>query len=450
MLKTIKNSYFVTQYRELFFGKDEKSHGRRCMLSFNVLSSIIANISTGAFYSAFLLLYGINLTNIGIIIMIPYVTAPFSLLSPIILSHFKKRRFLLAGARFLYYFLSIIGLTVIPSVVSGATARIICFAVILFIANSVNNIFFPGYTVWHWNFLPEKVRAAYFSQNAFITSLVGNTLVLLLSVAADAVSGSQYESAIIIAVRFLAFVFAILECIVLMLPEEYEYKTSHRTKLSDVFKIPVKNKLFLGCVLLYLGYTLYFQLSNSVLNAFLLSEVGVSYTMIYGMNAVYTLFFIFFSKFWQRQIMQKGWISVFSFTTLLYGFTYLLFMFIMPQNQIVLYPLSRILQHAIGVGLNVTAANIYMMHLPDKDRESYIAFYQLTNNFTLFIAMFIGTGAVAVIGDEWFNVLGLNFHAVSVLALLQAIICFIVFFAGKRFAVTEKRLLANAESKNPE
>ena len=441
MFSALKHSYFAEQYRELFFQKTEEHKGRRCMITYSALAAIITNISTGAFYSAFLLMYGINLTNIGIIIMIPYITAPFSMLSPIILSKFKKRKFILAIGRFLYYLLQIIGITVIPTVISDSGTRIIAFAVTLFIANCINNIFFPGYTIWHWNFLPEKVRAGYFSQNAFITSLISNTLVLIFSIAADAVSGSEYEKTIIIGVRILAFIFAIIECIVLTLPKEYEYKTTHRPKLSDTFKIPVKNKLFLGCVLLYLGYALYFNLSNSVINAFLLSEVGVSYTMIYGLNAVYTLFFIFFSKFWQKKILKHGWITVFTYTTLMYGFTYILHMFIMPENHLIIYPVTRIIQHAIGVGLNVTAANIYMMHLPDKDRETYIAFYQLANNFTLFIAMFIGTGAVALIGDKWFNLFGLPFHAVSVLLALQGVICFIVFFAGKKFSITEKQLI---------
>ena len=158
----------IDQYRELFFDKNPEAHGRLCMVTSGIVTNISGNLAGGAFYSAFLLEYGINLTNIGIIIFIPYIASLFTLLSPMVLSKFKRRRWILFATRVLSNILSIVGVTVLPLVVHGETAKVVCFALISFLASVIGSLFTPGYSVWHFNFLPDKVRSGYFTQSQFL------------------------------------------------------------------------------------------------------------------------------------------------------------------------------------------------------------------------------------------------------------------------------------------
>ncbi|MGN1451116.1 MAG: MFS transporter [Eubacteriales bacterium] len=432
------------QYRELFFDRDERSRGRLCMLASTIVNSIAANLSGGAFYSAFLLEYGINLTNIGIITFIPYIASLFTILSPSVLSRFKKRRFVLFFSRLAYYAISIMGVTVMPMIVSGQTAKIVWFAVLMFVANVINFLFSPGYSVWHWNFLPDRVRAGFFTQSQFLTSLVVNTLVVGVSFAADALSGTEHEMTIIIALRVAAFVFAVADCVVLALPKEYAYPmNSVRTKVSDVIRAPMGNKMFLGAIGLYCGYAMFTNLSGSVINAFLLSEVNVTYSMIYGVNALYTIFFIFFSGFWQKQIRLKGWIPSFSMSILMLSATYFLYMFITADNSIWLFWVVRLIQHFIGVGLNVTASNLHLMYMPEKDRDNFVSFYQLAANFANFVAMMLGTALVAVMEGSALRVFGLSFSSVQLLLGLQGVGFVVISFLGRKFHRAELKLGGN-------
>ncbi len=435
-LKSVK-----LQYRELFFDRDERSRGRLCMLTSAIVNSIAVNLSGGAFYSAFLLEYGINLTNIGIITFIPYIASLFTILSPSVLSKFKKRRFVLFFSRLAYYAISIMGVTVMPMIVSGQTAKIVCFAILMFVANVINFLFSPGYSVWHWNFLPDRVRAGFFTQSQFLTSLVVNTLVVGVSFAADALSGTEHEMTIIIALRVVAFIFAVADCVVLALPKEYAYTMNGvRTKVIDVIRAPMGNKMFLGAIGLYCGYAMFTNLSGSVINAFLLSEVNVTYSMIYGVNALYTIFFIFFSAFWQKQIRIKGWIPSFSMSILMLSATYFLYMFITADNSIWLFWVVRLIQHFIGVGLNVTASNLHLMYMPEKDRDNFVSFYQLAANFANFVAMMLGTAFVAVMEGSALRVFGMSFNSVQLLLGLQGVGFIVVAFLGGRFHRAELKL----------
>ena len=429
------------QYRELFFDKNPEARGRLCMVTSGIVTSISGNLAGGAFYSAFLLEYGINLTNIGIIIFIPYIASLFTLLSPMVLSKFKRRRWILFATRIISNILSIIGVTVLPLVVHGETAKVVCFALISFLASVIGSLFTPGYSVWHFNFLPDKVRSGYFTQSQFLSALVSGVMVVLVSIGADFFSGTENERAVIIAVRLIAFAFALIDCIVLALPKEYPYPQSeNKLRISDVIRQPLKNKMFLGAIGLYCGYCVYMNLSASVQNAYILSDTQVSYTMIYGINALYAVFFVAFSGFWQKMIRKKGWVPVFSIASLMLTVTYVMFMFINYENSIWLFPTLRILQHFIGVGQNVTAANLHLLYMPVEDRDNFVSFYQISANLANFVAMMLGTGFVALMGDSVITFLGHDFTSVPLLMGGHAIACVAVALLARRFHKAELRL----------
>ena len=431
----------VDQYRELFFDGSPEARGRLCMVISGIVTNISGNLAGGAFYSAFLLEYGINLTNIGIIIFIPYIAGLFTLLSPMVLAKFRRRRWVLLATRVIYYTLSIAGVTVLPMVVRGESAKVACFALIMFLANVISSLFAPGYSVWHFNFLPERVRSGYFTQSQFLSALVGGIMIVLVSIGADYFVGKPQEHTVLILVRVIAFVFALIDCLALALPKEYPYPRSEKKqRLADVIKKPLKNKMFLGAIGLYCGYCVYMNLSSSVQNAYILSDTQVTYTMIYGINALYAVFFIAFSGFWQKLIRRKGWVPVFSMSSLMLTVTYIMFLFINYKNSIWLFPALRILQHFIGVGQNVTAANLHLLYMPREDRDNFVSFYQMAANLANFVAMMLGTGFVGRMGESSLVVLGHEFTSVPLLMAGHAIACVVVALLARRFHKAELKL----------
>ena len=103
-----------SQFFAVFNRGDELAKGRLLLLFYSISANIAAVLFGGTFYSGFLLANGINLVQIGIISFIPNLCVLFSLLSPPFLEKLAKRKVFLLSLRFVYYFLLIVAITVLP------------------------------------------------------------------------------------------------------------------------------------------------------------------------------------------------------------------------------------------------------------------------------------------------------------------------------------------------
>ena len=428
-------SGFGTEMNYLFFEKgNEEAKGRRCMMLQSIMCNISAWITGGTFYTGFLLGNDIEMTDIGIITALPYLASLLTLFTPAILGRFKKRRVILAVTRILYFFVNIIGLTVMPMLVHDKSAKLIWFGIIVFVGNAINFLFVSGYTDWHLNFLTDNVRAAFFSVQQFTNNLMGCGVAVLAGIAADALAGTPHQMTIIIWLRYIGFIFALLDVFFLCLPKEYPYPTTQKVKLTNVVTLPLKNKKFTATVLIYCLYVITANLPSGVLSAYLLSTVGATYLQINLINVCYAVIVLLLSGFWQKLIRRVGWLNVFSFTCLLMTPTYIMYMFLNPGNVLWLYTLLRILQHFIGVGQNVTAANLNYLNMPVEDRSNFTAFSSLIANLSVWISITIGTWFVDMV-DDFKLVLGaFSFDSVQLLLGVVTICSFLTFIIAKAAA----------------
>jgi len=413
---------FTRNPNALFTLKDEFGRGRCVMLSSAVLMAINAWLTTDVFYTSFLMIYGIDLVNIGIITFIPYIACCFSIFSPSILERFPKRRWLLIGGRFLYHTFNILGITLVPVLVQDAGMRIVAFVVVIFLANLVNALFSSGYSIWHLNFIPERIRADYFLKQSTVSNFIGIGISLLSAVVADALSASPYADTIIIAFRYIAYGLAIIELVILALPKEYPYpQTSSRPRLRDIVVMPLSSKPFMMTIAVIVLHTFFTYIPTSFVNYYLLNDVGIQYTFIYGINMIYPFMLIVFQPLVKRLINRYGWFKVLAVSLLIHAPSWVAYACVDASNYLWLYAAMRIYQHIAGVGVNTAYANISFVNLPPKDQTNYFSFYLLTANLTTFAGMMVGTALVAWIGDWTLALFGMRFTSVQILLLIQAL-----------------------------
>ncbi len=420
------------EMNHLFFEKgNPEAKGRRCMMLESIMANISAWITGGTFYTGFLLGNGIEMTDIGIITALPYLASLLTLFTPAILGRFKKRRWILAATRVLYFFVNIIGLTVMPMFVHDKAAKLIWFGIIVFVGNAINFLFVSGYTDWHLNFLTDNVRAAFFSVQQFTNNLMGCGVAVLAGLAADALAGTPHQMTIIIVLRYIGFIFALLDVFFLCLPKEYPYPTTQKVKLTNVVTLPLKNKKFIGTQLFYCLHTIIGNLPAGVLTAYLLTTVGTTYFQINFINVLYAVIVLIFSSFWQKKIRLWGWMNVYSLTCLLMAPTYMLYMFLNPTNVLWLYTLLRLLQHVIGVGQNVAASNLPYLNMPTEDRSNFTAFSSLTANLCVWLSITLGTWFVDLVGDFTLAIGAFTFDSVQLLLGVVTILSFVTFLLAR-------------------
>ena len=81
---------WLTSLSDIFSLRPDKSKDRLIALSSSLLTSFYYVFITGIFYTGFLSMYGISISDLGILTFIPYIANLFSVFSPKLLSRFQK------------------------------------------------------------------------------------------------------------------------------------------------------------------------------------------------------------------------------------------------------------------------------------------------------------------------------------------------------------------------
>ncbi len=416
----MKLSHLFDSLKYVYNIKDDGGKGRTCMLLSGMLAGIVGQLSGGLFYTSFLLQYGLDKSRIGILTFVPYLTCLLNLFSPWLLEHFKKRKLILATGKLLYYSVNIIGITLLPTFVKDETALLIWFVILTMLASGINQLFASGYSAWNANFLPDHVRVDYFNTSSCINSAITFAITLIVSFAGDKLTGTEHEFLMLTVIRYIAFGLAILDCLIWLVPREYPYAQTVKTKLSNIFTLPLRNKRFLGTILIVALYNFVKNLPNATLNAYILEDVGISYTLCNGINATYFIFFIFFSAMWKRFISKLYWFRAFGLVLLMQSITYFAHAFVTSET-VWLYVVIRFAQHICGVMLDTAVAALPYVNLPDEDRTCYLSFHAILANLFVFLSMALGTGFTELMGEKTLDVLGMDFSSTQILLFICAI-----------------------------
>lgn len=380
----------------LFDPREDMGRGRLCVVTSNVLNSVITSVGDGVFYTAFLLMSGITLTNIGIVSLVPYMAACLGVFAPVILERLPRRRWILAAGTLIYQGLNLIGITLLPALVGGTPLLIPLFVALLLLSNTVKVFVTNGYTAWHLNFLPDGIRTRYFSFNFLLTQTFALSLSLVLSLVADKYSGAEFFPTLIRVFRYALFALAIADAAIKSIPREYSYPVRAKAlSIKELFTVPFANKNFMKTTLIYVGLTVTTLFYSSYLNVLYLDELGVSYTVIGIINALYPVFIFAVAPLVRHTIGKVGWMRAFLIAYLIHGVTNLFNLALVPDN-LTIFIAVRLSEHISGVFISITATNIPFLMLPDENRVTYLSFQQLMVNAFSFIAVMLGTAAVTL------------------------------------------------------
>lgn len=402
---------------QIFNFKTPESRGRIVMLTSAVMDSVINYLTAGIFYTGFLIGNDIDIVDMGIITFIPYIASLFSLVTPMILEKMKRRKWYLCIMRTLYFTVNILGTTLLPVFVHDKDMKILGFGIIVFVAGVLNSLMASGFPVWHLNFIPDDVRARYFSMQQIITMIISAVTLLTSSSIADALNDTPYELEIITAFRYIAYALAIIEMIIMILPKEYPYPQTEKVSFKNVLVLPLKNKPFMFTMSIIAMW----QFSSSLTSLFsyyLLNDCNVPYIFINSLDAAYAVFLIVCSPIWVKLLKKWSWLRTFAISAILHLPTNIMYGFATEDNYFWLVMTVRLVQHVLGVGMNLAYANIQYIALPEAERSNYIAFYNVMYNVMALIGSSAATGFVALTKNMTFNIFGIEVVGVQLLMMI--------------------------------
>lgn len=294
-------------------------------------------------------------------------------------------------------------------------------ALFLLIAHGCNAFGNAGWFVWHKKLLPEQVRTSYFSFSLAITGALNSVIQILAALLADALKASGNELKGMIIVRLSALIFATVDMICLARIKEYPYEavTSH-TRPLDVFILPFQHKRYLKTVVLKMSYNLIAGLTSSFTSVFLLQSVGISYTYIYIIGALYGVFLILCTPIWKKILLHTNMFTTLAISIFCYAPPHFLYALLTPNNYIWLYPALMCLMHWGAVGINLAIAEMPYVNMPSDHEECYASFHVVGTNFMALLGLMLGTLFVSWIGDSTLTIGSMTFTAVPMLLFISS------------------------------
>lgn len=412
--------YRKTGWHTVFSFDDEATSARTYLLAATGLQSVVSGLTTGVFYTGFLLGFGINIVNLSILTVIPYITSLFSLLTPYILDRFPKRRMVLSVARMVYYTINILGITLLPRLVVVQSIRIVGLIIIVFVANSINFLF-SGYSPWHMPYITPEIRTGYFSATAMASNLIGTGVALLTSLMTESMTPVQ-QLRVFSILRIVAFGIAALDVYFLQKPKEPVYiLSSNRPSLVNIIKLPLANKKFALTMLVYFLYTVGVNLAASVITTWQLQTVKTGYVYPSVINVAYPLFVITTSSLWGRVMRKLGNFKALSVTCFILSATYFAYAFVNHDNFLWLMTVVRLVQHGIGMLQHYSVNNLIYLNLPKEDQTCYTSFYTIIANLGAFLSMSLGTWVVARMDQLTVRVFTVRLGSVPLMLLAQGV-----------------------------
>jgi len=412
-------------FGDIFGFHDEDAKGRTVYLGCVILNAFYNVFITGVFYTGFLSMNGMSITDAGVVTFIPYLGNLFSVFSSKILRHFKRRKPIMIAAKIYFYVMYILAATIMPQFVADPQQRLYWFAGIVFLAYAVYAPFDPGFVIWFYRFFPQDDarRSRYLLYQQIAASVIASVILIFSGAITDALAGSPHQRALIDGLRYFAFVLVLLEIAIQVQAKEYPVPPEEPLRLAQVFTLPLRYGKFMYCTLVMFAWNYMLNLNNGLWNYHLLNHMHFSYTLINAMAVLGTVILLALSGLWQRVLARYSWIKTFGLALLMWVPTEFLFFMMSPETAWLYVPLC-VVQHVLTVGINLSYANILYMNLPRDNETALIAFNTLGRNFLAFLGLLTGTYVSSITGDAAAPFMGMQVYSVQFTCLLRAVSLF--------------------------
>lgn len=420
ILESMLHRYRNTQFYEVFNWQDELASGRCYVLLASLLSTVITNLVSGVFFTGFLLAAGMDVVEIGSLGCIPFVTAFLNLLTPFALGKYEKRRKVLCVSRLIYYFISVFFMTFVPWIFREPKVVLIMVTICMVVANGVNALYLPGFSAWHVRFLPENVRASFFTYQQVLSGILSAVALIGSGWLSDKVQQMGNTMTFFVGLRMIAFMICIAEVYFYSRPKEYTYEEKDgKEALLAIANVIKTQREYTAVMVVVFLWNITATLTATALDVHVLQVVKIPYTMVTALNASLAVFLLLFAPWWERSIRKCGWLKTLSLATLLHAPFSASIGFITVENFRWLYTISRCAQLICYVGIVIPYSNMPYLALREKDRTACLALFSLVSNFGALSGQMLGTLLMSSMSQFHFTLLGRQFGAISVLMCMQ-------------------------------
>ncbi len=373
---------------------DKNSRSRRQILVQYITYSITNTLTTGIFLTG-LILYilkgepeSVQNEYIGLITTFHLFAGFFQIITPFMTAKMKSYKVMMVIARVIYFGLSTVGIAIVPMLPIAATSQANLFVGMTFAIQLSISLMNPAIVAWHISNIPDDKRADWYSIQQMILPIINTLSSLAAGFLIDQFElKGKYMSAVLI-IRGLLLICAFFEIRTHFIVKEPIYN-KQQLSIKQIVTEPIKCKPFLLMVMLVCIWNIGGNFVGQYFNAYLLTNVKVSYTFINLCTATNIPIMLITMPIWNRIVHKKGWLWTLSLATSLYCVPFILYQFIFQETSI-LYLISTVYTNMIAPGINLCVANLVHIKCPADNKTSFIAFYSAIGGLASTISSYIG------------------------------------------------------------
>jgi len=258
----------------------------------------------------------------------------------------------------------------------------------------------PGMTAWHIQFLPNRVRAKYFSLLQMTNGIVVAVFNLVGGFVVDKFESVGLEIWGITVLRIFAALLLVYDLFLLSRMKESDYEQGQKIDLKGLFIRPFKETLYLKTVAIACTWALIANMPGSYYSVYLLQDLDISYSFINIVSMLNVPVLVLLIPVWSKFLRKYSWLKTCNLSVLLYALHYLLLALINANNYVWLYPLTLIYAYVLAAGINLSFSNIPYINIPKDNQTQFIGFYSTMTNLSALLGVTIGRKLVTMTADS--------------------------------------------------
>ena len=420
-MKLLENFYNVYFNNKILHIKDyEKS--RKLFIYEGCAAMGILSITSGAFLAGLAQHLGASDELNGIIGAIPFLVAVFQIYASLVFEKLERRKFLVSILCFCFRFL--LGLMfLIPFLISNSNYRIIMLIVFCGTAYIIAAFTYPPVNTWMVDLTPENIRGKYFAQKDSYSLAFVTIATLVLGKILDNYRGNNSIDTGYGIVAVVVIILTITNFIFLSSIEEPMVKKMEiEIKLKDVIIIPLKNKDFRKIIILFILWSIAFQIAGPFFSVYMVTRLKLTYTYIMFMGVITSAVRVISVVYWGRFGDKRSWVSCTKYSICALALCNGLWTFVDVNSMLILVPLLHIIGGIAWAGINISLFNIQFLFSPRSGRTMYLAVNAAISGILGFISTIVGAVLLNLLQSLKFNLFMFSIGNIQILFAISSIL----------------------------
>ena len=284
---------------QLNYPKEKDLENRLLMIIEGASAKTVFNLTSGAFLVGLLKYMGASDTFCGYVLAIPVLAAVIQVLSPIILESMKSRKGIIITGSMVHRLL-LVTLIAVPFLPFSQQTRLIIAAIIFLISNIAVSFVNPAISNMYISFVPQNIRGRFFGNRESVMLFTATLITLIMGTVLDVQKDAGNEIKGHVIVYIFIFILTLINFFSYLFMKEVPLvHTQARIKLSEIFSLPFKNKIFIRYFIMLIILNFAAQIANAYFSVYLKSDLDMSYTVITALSFINTMTYAFMARIWE-------------------------------------------------------------------------------------------------------------------------------------------------------